>query len=102
MIKGGYFSDDGEEIDPLSVPMPALCNSCLKKNDAKEETPCLLNRMDQMEGMKNGEMFLCFSYEPIDPSKNNKKKILKDMENYLAEQNRKYLAQKKKKGSKKE
>ena len=53
-IKTGYFSDAGEEIDPLSVPMPVLCTSCLKKNDAREEAPCLLNRMDQMEEMKNG------------------------------------------------
>ncbi|GAF83025.1 unnamed protein product, partial [marine sediment metagenome] len=29
-IRGGYFSDDGREIDPLSVPLPALCSSCLK------------------------------------------------------------------------
>jgi len=39
-VRGGYFFDDGREIDPLSVPLPALCNSCLKHNDAKEETPC--------------------------------------------------------------
>jgi len=99
-IKTGYFSDDGKEIDPLTVPMPTLCNSCLNKNDAKEEAPCLLNRMDQMEEMKNGEMFLCFSYEPNDPSI-NKKKVYHDMEKYWAEQNRKYLAQQKKKKAKK-
>jgi len=96
VIKGRYFSDDGEEIDPLTVPMPTLCNSCLKKNDAKEETSCLLNRMDQMNEIKNGKMFLCFAYEPYDSSI-NKKKVYKDMEMYWAEQNRKYLAQQKKK-----
>jgi len=95
-IKSGYYSDDGEEIDPLMVPIPALCTSCLKQNDAKEETPCLLNRMDQMEEMKNGEMFLCFAYEPNDSSI-DKKKVYQDMEKYWAEQNRKYLAQQKKK-----
>jgi len=95
-IKTGYFSDDGEEIDPLTVPLPTLCNSCLKKNDAKEEAPCLCNRMDQMEEIKKGEMFLCFAYKPNDPSI-NKKKVYKDMEKYWAEQNRKYLAQQKKK-----
>lgn len=94
-IKTGYFSDDGEEIDPLTVPMPVLCNSCLKKNDAKEEAPCLCNRMDQMEEIKKGEMFLCYAYEPNDPSI-NKKKVYQDMEKYWAEQNRKYLAQQKK------
>jgi hypothetical protein len=95
-IKSGYHSDDGTEVDPLTVPMPTLCNSCIKKNDAKEETPCLLNRMDQMEEMKNGTMFLCFAYEPNDPSI-DKKKVYKDMEKYWAERNRKYLAQQKKK-----
>lgn len=95
-IKEGYFSDDGEEIDPLSVPMPALCISCLKNNDPKEEAPCLLNRMDQMEEMRKGERFLCFAYEPNDPSV-NKKQILREMEEYWDEQNRKYLLQKKKK-----
>jgi len=94
-IKSGYYSDDGEEVDPLTVPMPALCNSCLKKNDAKEETPCLLNRMDQIEEMKKGEMFLCIAYEPNDSSI-NKKKVYHDMEKYWAEQNRKYLAKQKK------
>ena len=95
-IKGGYFSDDGREIDPLTVPLPALCRSCLKYNDAKEETPCLLNRMDQMEEMRKGERFLCFAYEPSDPSV-NKKQTLCEMKEYWDGQNRKYLAQKKKK-----
>ena len=90
-IKSGYFSDDGKEVDPLTVPMPSLCHSCLKKNDAKEETPCLLNRMDQKEEIRKGEMFLCFTYEPNDPSI-NKKQVLRDMDRYWAEQNRKYLA----------
>ena len=96
IIRGGYFSDDGEEIDPLSVPLPALCSSCLKYNDAKEETPCLLNRMDQMEEIRKGERFLCFAYEPNDPSL-NKRQILREMKEYWDEQNRKYMAQKKKK-----
>ena len=95
-IKTGYFSDDSEEIDPLTVPMPTLCNSCLKKNDAKEEALCLCYRMDQIDEIKKREMFLCFAYEPNDPSI-NKKKVYKDMEKYWAEQNKKYLAQQKKK-----
>jgi hypothetical protein len=100
-IKEGYFSDDGTEIDPTIVPIPTLCHSCLKNNDTTEEVPCMLNRMDQMKEIKNGEMFLCFAYEPNNPSI-NKRKVLRDMENYWAEQNRKYLAQhKRKKGNKK-
>ncbi|MFW6121671.1 MAG: hypothetical protein ACOC80_12360 [Petrotogales bacterium] len=84
IIRGGYFSDDGEEIDPLSVPLPALCISCLKYNDAKEETPCLLNRMDQMKEIRKGETFCCFTYEPIDSSV-DKQQIFDEMEKYLAE-----------------
>ena len=49
-----------------------------------------------MKETKNGERFLCFAYEPNDPSI-NKKKVLRDMDKYWMEQNRKYLAQKKKK-----
>jgi len=94
--KEGYFSDDGTEIDPTTVPLPSLCLSCLKNNNATEEVPCMMNRMDQMKETKNGEMFLCFSYEPNDPSI-NKKQALRDMDKYMMEQNRKYLAQKKKK-----
>ncbi len=83
-VRGGYFFDDGREIDPLSVPLPALCNSCLKHNDAKEETPCLFNRMDQMEEIRKGEMFCCFAYEPVDSSV-DKQQVFDEMEKYLAE-----------------
>ena len=89
-IKGGYFSDDGKEIDPLSVPMPVLCRSCLNYNDAKEETPCLLNRMDQMEEMKQGEIFCCFAYEPTNPYV-DKQRVFDEMEKYLAEKNAKII-----------
>ena len=88
IIRGRYFSDDGREIDPLSVPLPALCSSCLKNNDAEEETPCLLNRMDQMQEMKKGEMFCCFAYEPIDSSV-DKQQVIDKMEKHLAEKNAK-------------
>jgi hypothetical protein len=95
-IKEGYFSDDGTEIDQTTVPIPPLCLSCLKNNDATEEVSCMINRMDQMNETKNGEQFLCFAYEPNDPSI-NKKKVLRDMDKYWMEQNRKYLTQKKRK-----
>ena len=65
-IMNGYFSDDGKEINLLIVPLPSLCNSCLKFNKATEEIPCLLNRMDQMEEIRRGAMFCCFAYELID------------------------------------
>jgi hypothetical protein len=85
-MKQGYLSDDGEEIDPASVPTPLLCISCLKNNDANEEVICMLNRMDQMKEVQNGEMFCCFVYEPIDPHI-NKQQIFDEMERYLAKKN---------------
>jgi hypothetical protein len=94
IIKGGYFSDDGREIDPLTVPLPALCTSCSKYNDAKEEAPCLINRMDQMEEMRDGERFLCFAYEPKDPLI-DKDKVLREMEEYWDKQNQEYLKKRK-------
>ncbi len=93
-IKSGYFSDDGKEIDPLTVPLPALCMSCLNYNDAKEEAPCLINRMDQMEEMSNGERFLCFAYEPKDPLI-DKDKVLREMEEYWDKKNEEYLQKRK-------
>jgi hypothetical protein len=95
-IKEGYFSDDGTEIDQTTVPIPHLCLSCLKNNDATEEVSCMINRMDQMKETKNKERFLCFAYEPNDPSI-NKKKLLREMDKYWMEQNRKYLVKQKKK-----
>jgi hypothetical protein len=97
-MKEGYYSDDGTEIDPATVPIPSVCTTCLKMNDATEEVPCMITRMDQMQDVKNGEMFLCFAYEPNNPSI-DKKKALEGMEKYWREQNRKYLAQKRKKES---
>ena len=94
-VKEGYFSDDGTEIDQTTVPTPTLCLSCLKNNDATEEVICMITRMDQMKDVKNGERFLCFAYDPNDPSI-NKKKVLLDMDKCMMEQNRKYLVQKKK------
>jgi formyltetrahydrofolate hydrolase len=98
-VKEGYFSDDGTEIDQTTVPTPSLCLSCLKNNDATEEVICMITRMDQMKDVKNGERFLCFSYDPNDPSI-NKKQALRDMDKYMMEQNRKYLAQKKNRNKK--
>jgi hypothetical protein len=98
-VKEGYFSDDGTEIDQTTVPTPTLCLSCLKNNDATEEVSCMINRMDQMKDVKNGDRYLCFAYDPNDPSI-NKKKVLQDMDRYMMEQNRKYLAQKKKRKQK--
>ena len=64
------ISDDEKEIAPLSVPLPVLCISCIKYNDEKEKTPCLINRMDQMKELKKGEISCCFIHEPVDSSVN--------------------------------
>jgi hypothetical protein len=82
-MKGGYRFDDGTEIDPLTIPLPSLCKSCLKFNNAAEEVPCTLNRMDQMDEIRKGEIFCCFAYEPLDSSI-NKQYIFQEMERYLA------------------
>jgi hypothetical protein len=42
-----FFDDDGTELNPDLVPKPALCVSCAKDSDPKEEVLCNLNRLDQ-------------------------------------------------------
>lgn len=42
-----YFDDDGNEIDPATIPIPDLCRRCEKFTDRSEEILCNLNRMDQ-------------------------------------------------------
>jgi hypothetical protein len=58
-VNGGYFTDDGEEINPDLIPKPGLCTMCRKDDDAKEEILCNLNRMDQ----RGDKDFKCFAYE---------------------------------------
>ena len=99
-VKEGYLSDDGTKIDQTTVPTPILCLSCLKNNDATEEVSCMINRMDQMKDVKNGDRYLCFAYEPNDPSI-NKKKVHRDMDKYWMEQNRKHLVKQKRTTTKK-
>ncbi len=44
----GFYSDDGEKLNPNLYPKPQLCLSC-KKNDegGEEEMLCTLTRLDQ-------------------------------------------------------
>ena len=44
-----YYDDDGNELDPASVPMPPMCLMCEKKDDFDEEILCNLNRLEQRE-----------------------------------------------------
>ncbi len=42
-----YFDDEGNELDPAKIPLPAMCLMCDKKDDVDEEILCNLNRLDQ-------------------------------------------------------
>ena len=44
-----YYDDNGNELDPSTVPMPKMCLMCEKKDDLEEEILCNLNRLDQRE-----------------------------------------------------
>lgn len=59
MKDSGYLYDDGTEYNPDLYPKPALCLSCKKNEDPKEEILCNLNRMDQHKS----DEFICFAYE---------------------------------------
>ena len=54
-----YFDDDGNPIDPKTIPMPKLCLSCEKKDDKSEEILCNLNRLDQ----RDDDEFICYAYK---------------------------------------
>lgn len=44
-----YFDDDGNELDPSTIPIPKLCLMCDKMDDEHEEILCNLNRLDQKD-----------------------------------------------------
>ncbi|MEK7722888.1 MAG: hypothetical protein AAB336_00940 [Acidobacteriota bacterium] len=56
-----YYDDDGNELDPTTIPIPKLCLSCEKKDDIYEEILCNLNRLDQI----SEDDFKCGVYESI-------------------------------------
>ncbi len=66
----GIYDDEGNRIDPATIPKTALCLSC--KNDTpmreggelndlvdEELILCLLTRAD----LEEGEEFICYAYE---------------------------------------
>lgn len=53
-----YYDDDGNELDPTTIPMPQLCLGCEKKDDPNETVLCNLNRLDQ----KDDPEFECGAY----------------------------------------
>lgn len=63
IIYNGIFDDDGNTIDPNTVPLPPLCTICKhhQTDDTEENMLCLLNRSDQ----RNKDEFECGSFEKI-------------------------------------
>jgi len=47
----GFYDDDGNKIDPDSVPVPNLCVICKshQEDDWEENMLCLMNRFDQRD-----------------------------------------------------
>jgi hypothetical protein len=60
----GFYDDDGNKIDPESLPVPGLCVICKKHqiDDWEENMLCTLNRLDQ----RNEENFKCGVFEKIE------------------------------------
>lgn len=81
MVEDGYYLDDGTKVDVESIPVPSLCMSCLKNQ--KKESACNLTRLDQMDEIRGGETFCCFTYEPVDMAV-DKEAVFRDMKDYLA------------------
>ncbi|CAN5315369.1 hypothetical protein BH10ACI2_BH10ACI2_16820 [soil metagenome] len=44
-----YFDDNGNEIDPDTVPLPTMCTMCEKQSDPYEEILCNLTRLGQRD-----------------------------------------------------
>jgi hypothetical protein len=59
----GFYDDDGNKIEPDSVPVPGLCLVCKKHQveDWDENLLCLINRYDQ----RNDDNFECGAFQSI-------------------------------------
>jgi len=59
----GFYDDDGNKINPESVPVPSLCVICKSHqvDDWEENLLCLMNRNDQ----RNEKDFKCGAFEKI-------------------------------------
>ena len=53
-----YYDDDGNELDPTTVPLPRMCLMCEKKDDPNEEIVCNLIRLEQ----RNEKEFKCRAF----------------------------------------
>jgi hypothetical protein len=59
----GFYDDNGNKIEPDSVPIPGLCLICKKYllEDWDENLLCLMNRSDQ----RNNDSFECGAFQSI-------------------------------------
>jgi len=59
----GFYDDDGNKIDPESVPVPDLCVICKSRDvdDWDENLLCMMNRHDQ----QNEKEFKCGAFEKM-------------------------------------
>lgn len=59
----GFYDDEGNKIDPDTVPIPSLCVICKshQADDWEENLICLMNRFDQ----KDDPDFECWEFDKI-------------------------------------
>ncbi len=62
-IFNGMYDDDGNKINPHSIPVPGLCLLCKSYDDTdpEENLLCMMNRFDQ----KEEENFICDAFEKV-------------------------------------
>jgi hypothetical protein len=61
-LNNGMYDNDGNPINPHSIPKPGLCVLCNLDDDSdtEENLLCNLNRFDQ----RNEKDFMCGAFEP--------------------------------------
>jgi hypothetical protein len=61
MELNGFYDDDGNKIDPLTIKKPGLCLLCKhdEESDMVENILCIMTRHDQ----RNEENFECGAFE---------------------------------------
>ncbi len=58
----GFYSDDGEKLNPDHIIKPGLCLTCAKNNDPSEYILCTLTQLGDYDE------FICHAYVAIDDS----------------------------------
>jgi len=59
----GFYDDNGDKIEPDTVPVPGLCLVCKshQADDWDENLLCMMNRFDQ----RNNDNFECGAFQPL-------------------------------------